>query len=476
MNLSKVWEPQAGPQAEFFYSSCREILYGGAAGGGKSEALTALPLRWAHLEGFLSLTLRRETTQLKDLTKKSRRIYRKAFPGLTPIKSPHFTWHPPTGAELAYGHCKNEDDYAQYDGWELNLVLFDELTHFTEEQYTKICARVRTSDARLPTLIRATTNPGGPGHDWVFRHWGAWLDPDFEAKGLPQRFDESGARVPPAKPGEVWWIRASDDGSEEYFAADPGFPENPALSRTFIPARLEDNQILMRNDPSYLAQLNKLDAVRRAQLKLGDWLIKPAAGLLFKRAWVNFVDAVPAGARRVRYWDLAGTEEGTTSSNPDWTVGLLLAKLGEKLYVEDVIRVRKNPGEVESLILATAELDGTEVFLGLPQDPGQAGKFQAKHLVAKLEGFTVLVESESGDKVTRFGPFSAQAEHGNVYLVRGAWNKAYIAELESFPSKGEKDDQVDASSGAYKRMVSELFLMLSAMDAINERGGRLFND
>src|SRR5690606_17567042 len=119
---------------------------------------------------------------------------------------------------------------------------------------------------------------------------------------------------------------------------------------------------------------------------------------------------------------------------------------------------------VERLIIDTAEADGPSVFVGRPQDPGQAGKFQANHLVKRLEGFTTLVELESGDKVTRFGPFSAQAEHGNVRIVRGAWNKAYIEELEAFPTKGVKDDQVDATSGAYKRAVGDLFNLVGAMN------------
>lgn len=144
--LAGAWKPNPGPQSDFFYSNCREILYGGQAGGGKSEALTALPLRWAHLPGFVSLTLRRTIKQARDLQRKSRKINRKALPGVDPVKQPMYSWPLPGGGESTYGHCCLRDDFDQYDGWEINLANFDELTHFTEEQYLAICARVRSAD------------------------------------------------------------------------------------------------------------------------------------------------------------------------------------------------------------------------------------------------------------------------------------------------------------------------------------------
>lgn len=473
-SIEEHWRPNPGPQEQFFNSDCREILYGGSAGGGKSAALTALLLKYSHLPGFNGVVFRRESGQFRDLIVKSEALFPRVYPGLTPVYSPHFKWTFPAGGTAHYRHLQHEKDARAYDGWEINFLGFDELTHFLESQYLALLARVRSSDPRLPRIIRSTTNPGGPGHDWVFRRWGAWLDPEFDAQGLGRRVSDDGAPAPPALPGEVLWVRTLDDGTERFYRErppdEPGLP--PALSRTFIPAKLSDNPHLAQNDPEYVAALNSLDPVRRAQLKEGDWLVKPAAGLLFKRSWVQFVDAVPAGALRVRYWDLAATED-SSDANPDWTVGVLLAKVDDLVFIEDVIRVRSNPGEVERLIINTAEADGPSVFVGLPQDPGQAGKFQASHLVKRLEGFTTLVEIESGDKVTRFGPFSAQAEHGNVRIVRGAWNKAYIEELEAFPTKGVKDDQVDATSGAYKRAVGDLFNLVGAMNALQE-GAKIF--
>jgi predicted phage terminase large subunit-like protein len=138
-------------------------------------------------------------------------------------------------------------------------------------------------------------------------------------------------------------------------------------------------------------------------------------------------------------------------------------------YSADVVRKRDNPGAIETLIKATAELDGKQVSVGLPQDPGQAGKSQVNQYVKLLRGWTVLAEPENGDKGTRFGPFSTQAEHRKVRLVRGPWNAAYIAELEAFPTPGVHDDQVDATSGGYRRLASGAGRFLAAMAAAQER-------
>lgn len=464
-NLYDKWTPNPGPQKEFVESTCREILYGGAAGGGKSEALTALPLLWMHLKGFLSLTLRRSSTQLPDLLKKSERLYKNAL-GIKPASPKKWggrtTYHQRNGGESVFGHCNLTTDHKQFDGWEINLLNFDELTHFTETQYKYICARVRSADPNLPTFIRATTNPGGEGHAWVFKHWGAWLDPEFEADGLPslseREIGENGKPLsPPAKPGEVWWIRTNADGSEKYFRSDPGTEpgETIALSRTFIPAKLSDNPILSKNDPAYAAQINTLDAVRRAQLGDGNWLIKPAAGLFFKRRWCQFVDKtdIPAGAIFVRFWDRAGTEK-TDDNDPDFTVGLLMARFDNTYWVVDRTKGQWSPGKVEEKILECAKFDhdnvSPESLTVVAKDPGQAGKSQALHTVQNLSGYRVSMLAEGGSKLARFGPFSSQAEHGNVRICKGAWNDDYCTCLEEFDGQEKQhDDDADGTSGAF---------------------------
>jgi predicted phage terminase large subunit-like protein len=367
-------------------------------------------------------------------------------------------WEFPSGGTANYRHCQHDKNAKDYDGWEINFLGFDELTHFTRRQYLALCARVRSAKPGLPTIIRATSNPGGDGHEWVFERWGAWLNPEFEAEGLERRFDSEGRRAPPARPGEVLWVRRVR-GAEVYSREDTG---QGALSRTFIPALARDNPHLTKNDPDYLAQLEELDPVTKQQLLYGDWLVRPAAGKYFKRTWVEFVDAPPADTlKRFRAWDLAGTEKKDSKSDPDWTVGgrFSIDRDGH-FYVEDIVRTQGNPGEVKRLIQATAEMDGVGTSIFLPQDPGQAGKYQVTDMRKALFGFIVKSTPVTGDKLSRFGPFSSYAQGGLVRIVRGKWNEAYIAELESFP-EGAKDDQVDVTSDGF-RMVGNVNRMVLA--------------
>lgn len=174
----------------------------------------------------------------------------------------------------------------------------------------------------------------------------------------------------------------------------------------------------------------------------------PREGGMFKRRWFSIVDTTPARLTRIRRWDLASTASNG-SNDPDWTVGLLMGRDPEGfVYVEHVERFRGSPHEVERAILATAEQDGRMVGVRLPQDPGQAGKSQSEYLIRKLAGYDARAERETGSKQVRATPFAAQCEAGNVRLVRGDWNEAFLAELETFPMAAH-DDQVDAASGAF---------------------------
>lgn len=435
-----AWQPNPGPQTRFLALDCNEILFGGASGGGKTAATVAAPLRWTDNPHFRALILRRETTDLGKLLTEARLMYRAAEPEAKANETSH-TWNFPSGAQIRFSHCQREADAFGYQGDEFAFVAFDELTLFTRSMYLEICSRIRSAHTGLPRAARATSNPGGPGHEWVFERWGAWLNPEFEAEGLGRRFGDGGVRLPPAPPGRrLWTIIDAKDEKERYVPrGTPG-----AQSRTFIPATLADNPQLLANDPDYLQRIRAMGPVRRRQLELGDWLVKPARGMYFKRGWFKFVAAPPASVRgRVRYWDLAGSPEG------DWAVGAKLSRTPEGVItVEHIERRRGTPGEVRAMVRATAELDGGGVEVWIEQDPGQAGKDQVESYAQMLSGWTVRPRPKRVDKVTAAGPLSSQAQAGNVVLVRGAWNEAFVEECESFPD-GEHDDQVDAASGAF---------------------------
>lgn len=176
----------------------------------------------------------------------------------------------------------------------------------------------------------------------------------------------------------------------------------------------------------------------------------PIEGAMFKRHWFDqkFINVAPAGTRWVRHWDLAATKDLDAAR----TAGVKIGRMPDgKFVVGDVVKVQEEGASVRSLIRMTAELDGRAVRISLPQDPGQAGKVQARDMVAMLAGYNVSAEPETGDKATRAEPFAAQCEAGNVYLVKGDWNAGYLNELCSFP-QGKFKDQVDASSGAFAKV------------------------
>lgn len=425
------WVPNPGPQSRFLSLTCFEALYGGAAGGGKSDALLIDAIRnvgRGYGRNYRALLLRRTFPELEmSLIDRSFALY----PWLGgQYKLSTRTWHFPAGEIVRFGHAEGERDIENYQGAPFQYVAFDELTSFLRSQYTYMFTRCRSAHG-VPCRIRGATNPGGDGHDWVFERFGYWLNPEAPVR---------------AKPGEVLYFTKP----EETDILVPKGTEK-ALSRVFVPAKLADNPYLAA-DGAYERSLYEEGPVRRAQLKDGNWLIKPGKGLYFKREWFNFVDQAPAAAVRVRYWDRASTEK-TKDNDPDWTVGLMLAIApDDRLYIEDVVRFRAGPGEVERTIKATAEMDGPDIPVHFSLDPGQAGKVEAYHYATSMQGFVTQATRESGDKVVRAGPISSQVNALNVSIVRGPWNNEFIRELEQFP-EGTHDDQVDGLSGAYASLL-----------------------
>ncbi len=170
--------------------------------------------------------------------------------------------------------------------------------------------------------------------------------------------------------------------------------------------------------------------------------------VFFKPDRIEIVDALPSDVlREIRAWDLAASE-----NEGDWTAGPRMLKTpNNQIYIVDMVRGRWGPDGVENTIKQTAQMDGKKVMIRLPQDPGQAGKAQAKNFITNLSGFNVKAETVSGDKITRAQPFAAQVNIGNVKMLRGDWNKALIDELRNFPN-GKHDDQVDGLSDGFNEL------------------------
>lgn len=245
-----------------------------------------------------------------------------------------------------------------------------------------------------------------------------------------------------------------DDLGGQLLASNPG--EWRVLR---LPALAEENDPLGRAPgaplwPSWedrVALERKRSTIgERAWMSLFQQSPRPASGSLFKVDGLTIVDLPPAttGGRVVRAWDLAATV-ATAKNDPDWTVGVkMMRDQQHKFTILDVVRLRGTPRQIEDTIVSTARLDGPAVWIGLPEDPGQAGKAQISYLAGRLAGYRLLASRETGSKLTRAVPFSSQVEAGNVGLVRAEWNYQLIEEMRDFPL-GRKDDQVDAMVRAF---------------------------
>ena len=234
-----IWQPQP-KQIQFMQRPEFECLYGGAAGGGKSDALVVEALRQVHIPHYKGLILRKTYPQLTELIDKSLLIYPRAIPGAKYNSTTH-TWSFPSGAKIIFGSMNHKQDRINYQGKAYDFIGFDELTHFEYDEYTYLYSRCRPNGPGTRCYIRATTNPGGKGHNWV-----------------KDRFITA---APPMTP-IVQEVEVTDN---------KGRKMTLKRDRIFVPATVFDNQKLLDNDPAYIASLGMLPEAEKRALLEGDW-------------------------------------------------------------------------------------------------------------------------------------------------------------------------------------------------------------
>ena len=234
-----IWKPQP-QQFKFMQRPEYECFYGGAAGGGKSDALVIEALRQVHIPHYKALLLRKTFPQLQELIDKTLNYYPRVYPGAKYNGSNH-TWTFPSGAKVIFGSLQHTQDRLKYQGQAYDFIGFDELTHFTFDEYDYLFSRNRPNGPGTRVYIRSTGNPGGIGHGWV-----------------KQRFITAG---PPAK--TIWeTIKWMDKQGKQHTGHQ---------SRIFIPSSVFDNTALMENDPMYVQRLASMPEQERNALLYGDW-------------------------------------------------------------------------------------------------------------------------------------------------------------------------------------------------------------
>lgn len=440
-----ILKPQAGPQERFLSTSADICIYGGSAGGGKSYALLLEPLRYMDVDGYKAVIFRRNYTQIMaagGLWDESSKMYRQLSNAVATM-SPKAHWIFNKKAVINFDYLARDSDVYKWQGSQICFLGFDELTHFSAKMFFYMLSRNRSTCGVKP-YVRATCNPDA--ESWVADFISWWID---ENTGYPIKERSGVLRYFARVDDEIFWGDSPEDVSSQC-GADPSL----CKSVTFIASSIKDNKELLKADPSYLASLNSLSLVERERLLNGNWKIKPAAGLYFPRNAIRIVKEIPDKlVQTCRAWDLAATEITSSNKDPDRTCGTLWGKMRNGQYIIlDGKRVAYNSSHVRDLIESTAKQDklmyGT-TKVSIPQDPGQAGKDQARSYAQMLSSYTFISSTVSGNKITRAEPLASQWQRGNVYMLEGEWNKAYLDEMDGFPDLLH-DDYVDCSSDGFR--------------------------
>ena len=417
-----VFAPNSGPQTEFLAANEREVLYGGSAGGGKSYGLLADPMRYFGSANFNGIILRRTNDELRELIWKSQEIYPKAFPGAR-WQEKKSQWVFPSGGRLWMTYLERDEDVLRYQGQAFNYIAFDELTqHATPFAWNYMRSRLRSTDPSLPLFMRATTNPGGPGHSWVKRMF-----------------------IDPAPAGKRFSATDIETGEPMVYPDNHAKAGQPLFYRRFIPASLKDNPYLMA-DGQYEANLLALPEMQRRQLLEGDWAVADGAAFSEFRQHVHTCDPfdIPSEWRKFRSCDYGYS----SFSAVHW---FAIDPSYETLYVYRELYLSKYTGKD----LARAVLDaerGESIQYGVLDSScwhnrGQIGPSIAEEMIAmgcrwrpsdRSAGARVAGKNQLHQRL------KVNEETGQPGIIFFNSCRQIIADLPVIPSDPKGSDDIDA--------------------------------
>jgi predicted phage terminase large subunit-like protein len=427
-------------QLLFLRSNELEVLYGGAARGGKSVAMLMAALQYMDKPDYNALIVRKTHAELA----KGDGLVPLSKKWLMNIKGIRwddklFQWEFPNGSILSFGYLQNDNDVYNYQGLSFQFIGFDELTQHPQENYSYLFSRlVSTLEQKkegIPLRMRATSNPGGVYGQWVY-------DRFINRINKPNVRDEVISNICVEK-----HIKTKDVPEMEIRYRMP----------KFIPSKLFDNPYI--DQESYVSNLMKLDVVRREQLMNGNWDIR-TIGNMFRRQWFEIINPRKIdfdSLRCVRYWDLAATADASADFTATCKMGF--DPKSKYFYILDMALMKENPAEVEAEVLKKSKEDGIRCYTVMEQEPGSSGKNNTDNYKRKVipPGYLFASDRVTGSKEDRARPLSAAVGNGLVKIVdyprRNVWYDTVMGQLEAFP-EGINDDAVDCSSGCYNFLSS----------------------
>ena len=437
----------------------RELLFGGSAGGGKSDYMLMAALQYVDVPGYSALILRRTWPDLNSPGAILDRFTEWMAPH-TNAKEVHRgdqgrMWTFPSGAKIQFSYAARPGDKLKFQGAEYQFVGFDEATQFEPEIYEYLLSRLRKPT--IPCLVCAQPLVRYIVEGNVrYRHANkgsceaALPDPVTVNQYQPAPDGTSIFEVPlrmraTANPGGLSHMFFKERFLDQLHVDGDDKP----IDAAFIPSALKDNPSL--NQDEYREMLAGLSVVDRERLLNGDWEIMDE-GAYFSRGDFNFVDSAPDAkdvVARARFWDLAATAD----KKADYTAGVKCSITTDgRWFIEDIQRVKATPSDVEKLIRATAIADGIDVKIYMEQELGSAGKSLVSHYTRNiLPGFQFKGIKPSGKKEARAGALVSQVSEHNVYVVKAGWNLKMLDEFSTFPT-GLNDDQVDAASHCFVQL------------------------
>lgn len=436
--------PQRGPQESFFSTPADIAIYGGAAGGGKTWALLAEPLRHLAVRGFGCTVFRRTYKQIFSqggLWSESTVLYSQL--GGQPNIS-EAAWRFPGGAEVKFSHLQHEKNVLDYQGSQIALIGFDELTHFTEAQFTYMLSRNRSVCGVRP-YVRATCNPDAAS--WVKRWVEWWIDPTTgyaipERSGVVRWF----ARIN----GDLRWAASKAALLEEY-------PKSLPKSFTFIPAKLEDNAILMAKDPGYAANIAAQGNVEQERLGKGNWNIVAAVGewpveYFGPKLWAAAMPPRDQWQLCTLAWD---PSKGTDAKWGDFSaIALLVRTTDGQLYADAWLGKWHVEEGIDQLLDLCREIKPDGVAIETNQFQQLIAVLLRKRCVelgiVTPPVFEIVNRVDKDVRIRRLGAYLSD---GSLRLVGGRTGTRLLSEqLMVFPN-GEHDDGPDALEMALRLAV-----------------------